>query len=395
MSSTKRDYYEVLGVGKGADAEDIKRAYRKLAMQYHPDRNPGDEEAEALFKEASEAYGVLSDPDKRARYDRYGHAGLDGLGGGPQFTDVHSIFDLFGDIFGGGFGDLFGNRGGRGGRTARGQNLQIQLEIDLVDAANGVTRTLEFERSEMCGDCGGGGARRGSRPARCNRCQGRGVVIQRQGFFQVQITCSGCGGRGEVITDPCPTCRGSGQVQVRRTLEVNVPAGVDHGNQIRLAGEGEVSSPGGPRGDLFCLIRVKPHPLFERDGHDLHCVVPLTFSQAALGGDIEVPTLTGRHKVAVERGAGHGDTIRLRHMGMPDLRGRGRGDLVVHLRIETPRKLTKRQEELFRELAELDHKHVSPERKSWMDRVKEWFTATETPAEAKPEPPEAQPAESK
>jgi len=382
MATTKRDYYDILGISKNADAEEIKRAYRKLAMQYHPDRNPGDAEAEAKFKEASEAYGVLSDAEKRARYDRYGHAGLEGFGGGPQFTDVHSIFDLFGDIFGGGFAEMFGGRGGQ--RSRGGQNLQIQLEVDLVEAARGVTRTIEFERAEVCGDCGGVGMRRGSRPARCTRCQGRGAIIQRQGFFQVQITCGSCGGRGEVITDPCPSCRGTGQTMVKRTLEVNIPAGVDSGNQIRLAGEGEAAPSGGPRGDLFCLIRVRPHPLFERDGMNLHCVVPITFSQAALGGDVEVPTLFGRQKVAIERGANHGDTIKLRGLGMPDLRGRGRGDLIVHLKLETPKKLTKRQEELYRELAELDHKHVSPERKSWMDRVKEWFMATEaTDAEGK------------
>jgi molecular chaperone DnaJ len=379
MATTKRDYYEILGVSKNADADEIKRAYRKLAMQYHPDRNPGDAEAEAKFKEASEAYSVLSDADKRARYDRYGHAGLEGFGGGPQFTDLNSIFDLFGDIFGGGFSDMFGGR--RGGRAPRGgQNLQVQLEIDLVEAANGATRTLEFERAENCSECGGSRLKRGSRPARCPRCHGRGVLLQRQGFFQVQITCSACGGQGEVITDPCPNCRGSGQVMVKRTLEVTIPAGVDTGNQIRLAGEGEAAPGGGPRGDLFCLIRVRPHPLFERDGLNLHCVVPITFSQAALGGDIEVPTLSGRQKVAIERGSSHGDTIRLRGLGMPDVRGRGQGDLIVHLKLETPKRLTKRQEELFRELAELDNKHVSPERKSWMERVKEWFTTTETSA---------------
>ncbi len=231
-----RDHYEVLGVDKKASDEEIKRAYRKLAMQFHPDRNPGDAEAEAKFKEASEAYGVLSDAEKRARYDRYGHAGLEGLGGGPQFSDVHSIFDLFGDIFGGGFAEMFGGRGGQ--RQRGGQNLQIQIDIDLTDAANGVTRTIEFDRAEACGDCSGSGTRRGSRPARCTRCQGRGVLLQRQGFFQVQMTCGSCGGRGEVVTDPCPTCRGTGQAIIKRTLEVSIPAGVDSGNQIRLAGEG-------------------------------------------------------------------------------------------------------------------------------------------------------------
>ncbi len=384
----KRDLYDVLGVAKEASAEEIKKAYRKLAMQYHPDRNPGDAEAEAKFKEASEAYAVLSDADKRSRYDRYGHAGLEGMGGGPQFTDIHSIFDLFGDIFGGGFENLFGGGGRR--RPRGGQDLQLTLEIDLIDAAQGATKPVEFDRAEVCQECQGSCTRKGTSPTRCQRCGGRGVLIQRQGFFQMQVTCPGCSGRGDVITDPCPHCRGQGQVIVKRKLEVQIPPGVETGSRICLAGEGEVSQPHGPRGDLYCLLRVRPHPFFQRDGRDLLCEVPVTFSQAALGSELEIPTLSGKQTVAIPRGTQFGDVVRLYGQGMPDLRGRGRGDLLVRIVIETPKKLNKQQEELFRALAELENKHVSPQRKSFMDRLKDWFTHSIQPEEAAPkEKPES------
>lgn len=389
MMATKRCYYETLAVEKTASAEDLKRAYRKLAMQYHPDRNPGDAEAEVRFKEVSEAYAVLSDEDKRSRYDRYGHAGLDGSGGGPQFHDLGSIFDLFGDIF----GMEFGGRGRRGGHG--GVDLQVQLEIDLLEAARGAKRSLEFERAEVCGECQGTRLKRGSRPVKCSRCQGRGVLLQRQGFFQMQVGCPACGGMGEIVTDPCATCRGQGKVAAKRRLEVNIPPGVDSGSRIRLSGEGEAGDRGGPRGDLYCLIRVKAHPLFQREGAHLLCEVPITFSQAALGAEIEVPTLEGKQTLAIHKGVRFGEVMKLRGQGMPDLRGGRRGDLHVRLVIETPRKLTKRQEELYRELADLDHKHVSPERKSFLDRLYGWFTAAdEKPpekADVKPAPEEKQP----
>ena len=378
--ASKRDYYEVLGVAREASEDEIKRAYRKLALQYHPDRNPGDAEAEARFKEAAEAYDVLHDSEKRERYNRYGHAGLDGT---PmhQFTDVESIFEMFGDMFG--LGDMFG--GGRGRRRGprAGRHLEVGIELDLIEAAKGITKTIEIDRAERCGECSGSGMRKGSRPTTCPRCKGRGVVIQGQSFFQIQTTCQTCGGRGEVITDPCTTCRGQGRVLAKRRIEVTIPAGVDTGNRIRLAGEGESGDDGAPRGDLYCLLRVRAHPLFQRDGLDLICQVPLSFSLAALGGEIEVPTLQGRETVTLPRGVQFGDTFRLRGKGMPDPRGRGQGDLIVQTLIEAPKKLTKRQEELFRELAEIEKAHVTPQRKGFLDKLRDWFAGEEKATEEK------------
>lgn len=368
--ASKRDYYEVLGVSRNAGDDEISRAFKSLAKKYHPDRNPGDEEAAARFREVAEAYEVLRDAEKRSRYDRYGHAGLEGMGM-PHFTDMDSIFDLFGDLL----GDMFGRprrRGPRGGR-----HLQIVLELDLLEAAKGCDKTVDLERLERCNECNGSGMRRGSRPAACPRCHGRGVVIQRAGFFQMQATCQACGGAGAIVTDPCPACRGSGAVKVRRTIEVHVPPGVDNDTVVRLAGEGEAGDLGGPRGDLHCIIRVRPHPLFERHGADLICQVPISFSQAALGGDIEVPTLSGRETLSLPRGVQYGDTFRLKHKGMPRLRGRGHGDLIVQVVIETPKKLSKRQEELFRELAEIDQRHVTPQRKSFLDKLRSWLVGDE------------------
>jgi molecular chaperone DnaJ len=370
--ANKRDYYEVLGVAREATAEEIKRSYRKLAMQFHPDRNPGDGEAEAKFKEAAEAYDVLSDEAKRQRYDRYGHAGLSELGGGgPGFTNLNDIFEIFGDIFGG----FAGGRGRRG--RPQGQDIQIDIEMDLIEAYKGTVKPIEFNRAEMCSECNGTRMKKGSRPAKCTRCGGRGAVVSKQGFFQIQIACPSCGGQGEVITDPCSRCDGQGQVLAKRRLEVTIPPGVDTGSRIRLAGEGEVAEVGGPRGDLYCRFRIRPHPVFQRDGVDLLCEMPITFPQASLGGELEVPTLTGAAPLTLPRGTNHGDVFRLRGKGMPDVRGRGHGDLLIRTLIDVPKKLTKRQEELLRELAEIDQKHVSPERKGFLDRVKEWLTGDE------------------
>jgi molecular chaperone DnaJ len=375
MMAGKRDYYEVLGVSKEAGDEDIKRSYRKLAMQYHPDRNVGDSEAEERFKEASEAYEVLRDPEKRQRYDRYGHAGLQGMNV-PHFNDAQSVFDMFGDLF----GDLFG---GRGGGRSGGRDLEVAIELELTEAARGVQKSITIPREELCTDCSGSGAKRGTSPAKCRRCDGHGVVLTNQGFFRVQQTCRACGGRGAVITDPCPSCQGRGRVVVRRTLELSVPPGVDTGNRIRLSGEGEAGDPGAPRGDLFCAIRIREHSLFRRDGPHLICQVPITFSQAALGGDIDVPTLNGAITHTLKRGTQGGDVVRIAGKGMPSLRGGRAGDLLVQLIVETPKNLTKRQEELLRELADLDHKNVSPERKSFLDKVRDFFTAEPAPEAAK------------
>jgi molecular chaperone DnaJ len=377
--ANKRDYYEVLGVTKDADEEALKKAYRSLAMKYHPDRNPGDAEADALFREASEAFEVLRDPQKRARYDRYGHAGLNDAGG-AGFGDAQSIFDAFGDIF----GDIFGGRRGpRGPR--RGNDLQMALEIDLVDAFQGVKRDIKIPRNERCMVCSGSGAKPGSRPTKCRRCDGKGAFIQGQGFFRIQQTCSACRGAGEVISDPCTTCGGAGLIEVQRELSLNIPAGIDDNMSIRMGGEGEGGEPGAPPGDLYIVVKVRPHKLFHRDGMNLHCEMPITFSQAALGDTIEVPTLEGKYAQAkLGRGTQHGDEIRINGKGMPHVRGGSRGDLVVHLRVVTPTNLTKRQEELLRELGELDGKHLSPERKGFFDRVMEFFTSI---GSAKPDDP--------
>ena len=368
--AAKRDYYEILGVRRDADEEEIKRAYRRLAMEHHPDRNVGNPEAEEKFKEAAEAYEILRDPSKRHNYDRYGHAGLEGMNV-PHFHDAQSVFDLFGDLF----GDFFGSRGRRGPQAGR--DLQITIEVDLLEAARGASKTITVPREELCGECSGNGARRGTQPTQCRRCQGRGVVIQSQGFFRMQQTCRGCGGSGVVITDPCPSCHGNGRVVVKRTLDLSVPPGVDTGTRIRLSGEGEAGDRGAPRGDLYCLIRVREHALFQRDGVNLICQVPITVSQAALGGDIDVPTLNGAITHHLKRGIQGGDVIRIPGKGMPSLRGGRSGDLLVAVIVETPRHLTKRQEELLRELAEIDKKHVSPERKSFLDKLREFFNASQ------------------
>jgi molecular chaperone DnaJ len=370
----KRDYYEVLGIRREADDEEVKRAYRQLAMKYHPDRNVGDAEAEEKFKEAAEAYEVLRDSGKRQRYDRYGHAGLDGMNV-PHFNDAQSVFDLFGDLF----GDFFGQGGGRRGPQP-GRDLQVVIDLQLAEAFRGTQKTVTIPREELCPECGGSGAQRGTQPAVCRRCNGHGVVVASQGFFRVQQTCRACGGRGTVITDPCTNCHGNGRVVVRRSIEVSVPPGVDSGTRIRLSGEGEAGEPGAPRGDLYCLIRVREHALFQRDGNDLVCQVPITFSQAALGGDIDIPTLEGRTTHALKRGVQGGEVVRIAGKGMPSLRGGRRGDLLVQVIVESPRHLTKRQEELFRELAELDQKHVSPQRKSFLEKLRDFFTPEQPPA---------------
>jgi molecular chaperone DnaJ len=372
MASGKRCYYEVLEITREADDESIKKSYRRLAMKFHPDRNPGDEEASFKFKEATEAFEVLRDPQKRARYDRFGHAGLEGMAGaGAQgFGEAGDFADLVDGLFGG----IFGGRGRRGPRG--GNDLQTTLEIDLVEAFQGTKRDLKIPREETCSDCNGNGARKGTQPAPCRRCNGQGVVIQGQGFFRIQQTCPNCRGRGSVITDPCTKCRGAGRVQATRDLSLPIPAGIDDGATLCARGEGEAGEPGAPRGDLYVIIRIKPHPLFARRGADLHFEVPITFAQAALGGTLDVPTLTGKSlTLHIPKGSQTGDELRAPGKGMPIPQRSGRaGDLVVHMRVVTPRNLTRRQEELLRELGELDGKNVSPESKSFLDRVRDFFS---------------------
>lgn len=376
--SAKRDYYEVLGIVRTASAEEIRKAFRGMALKYHPDRNAGDEEAAARFKEAAEAHEVLSDPQKRDLYDRYGHAGLSGVQM-PNFNQ-DSIFEAFGDLF----GDLFGGGGRRRGPQA-GNDLGTSTEIDLLEAYRGCSKSVTFHRHETCSDCSGNGARRGTTPAVCRQCRGKGVTTVRQGFLSIRQTCPGCGGFGYVITDPCPTCRGRGRTPVKRTIQVDVPAGAFTGLRLMLRGEGEAGEPGAPRGDFICEVRVKDHPLFRREGEHLICQLPVTFSQAALGADIDVPSLDGPVHQALKAGTQSGDVIRINGKGMPSVRGGRRGDLHVVVLVETPRNLTKRQEEIFRELAEIDKKHVSPQRKSFFEKIRELFSASEKAEADKPE----------
>ncbi|HEX4131355.1 MAG TPA: molecular chaperone DnaJ [Pirellulales bacterium] len=376
----KRDYYEVLSVVRTATQTEISASYRKLAIKHHPDKNPGDDDAVRLFKEAAEAYEVLSDDDKRARYDRYGHAGVDGPGGGAHFTDVNDIFQAFGDLFGDGvFGDLFGGGRGRGGRrVAKGSDVRSDITLDLLEAARGVTKEVAFTRNRKCEECSGSGARPGTKPEACKYCGGHGQVIQSSGIFRVQTTCPACHGTGTVIKTPCDACDGHGMVEERATREVSIPAGVDGQTRMRIAGEGDASPGGGPPGDCYVFINVKEHPLFRRDGMNLICRMPITYSQAALGATVEVPTLDGRESLKIATGTQSGDIFKLRGRGMPDPRRRGTGDLLVQVYLEVPKHLTSRQKELLRELAQEEHANVSPEQKSFFEKLKDYFVPEET-----------------
>jgi molecular chaperone DnaJ len=364
----QRDYYEILGVERSASNGEISTAYRKLAIKYHPDKNPGDQDAIERFKEAAEAFEVLNDPDKRSRYDRFGHAGLNGAGGVHHFTDVEDIFSAFGDIF----GDLFGGRGRS--RQHKGRDVRCDVTLTLKEAAHGVTKKVEFQRHERCERCEGSGAAPGSRREVCSYCRGQGRVIQSAGIVRIQTTCPACQGEGSKVKHPCPSCRGSGRTLRKVVTEVQIPAGVDDEMRVRITGEGEPSPNGGPPGDCYCFINVLPHPLFERDGQNLVCRVPITFAQAALGTTLEVPTLEGRGELEVPAGTQSGAVFKLGGKGMPDPRRRGLGDLLVQVVIEVPKKLSKEEQALLRELAELEHKHVAPERKSFFAKLKEYFT---------------------
>lgn len=371
--SSQRDYYEILGVSRSATVAEIKTAYRKLAVANHPDRNPGDEEAVERFKEASEAFEVLNHPEKRQRYDQFGHAGVSGNGAG--FHDVGDIFSAFGDIF----GDLFGGGDRRAGRGAAqpGHSLRTMLSIDLVEAATGCTKQLEIDRHELCSTCDGTGARPGTEPVTCDYCAGHGRIVQSQGFFRVQTTCPACRGQGRIVRDKCTQCHGDGREVRHVKLEVKVPAGVDTGMRLCLRDEGEPGPHGGPRGDLYVDIHVKEHQFFQRDGQDLMCAVPITYAQAALGTKLDVPLLNGRHELEIPAGTQPNQSFVLRNEGMPNPHGGRRGSLVVQVHVEVPKKLSERQEELLREFAELEHKNVSPHRKSFLEKLKEYFSPHE------------------
>lgn len=371
---SKRCYYEVLEVSRTADKRSISRAYRKLAIKYHPDSNPDDENATAMFREATEAYEVLSDEDKRARYDRHGHAGVEGAA--HQFHSTEDIFEAFGEIFGGGvFGDFFGGGGGRRGqrRTRRGNDVRADVELTLEEAASGIEKTIRFTRNERCSTCDGSGAKEGTAPDKCATCGGHGQVLQSAGILRVQTTCPQCRGAGVVIKDPCNDCRGRGVQSRPVELEVSIPAGVDDGMRVRLSGEGEASPDGGPNGDCYCFIQVKRHELFQRDGRNLILQLPISYTQAVLGADISVPTLSGKDTLTIKRGTQSGEVFTIRGRGMPDPQGGSQGDLLVQTFIETPKKITANQEKLLRELAELEHVEVSPQRKTFLDKLKAYL----------------------
>ena len=378
MAGTKRDYYEVLGVEKTVSQDQLSRAYRKLAIKYHPDSNQGDEDAIAMFKEAAEAYEVLNDPQKRARYDQYGHAGVEGSGGG--FQEVGDIFEAFGDIFGGTiFEDFFG--GGRTrSRVRRGADIRCDVTLDLEEAARGVKKQVALTRHELCETCDGSGAKPGSTPQVCGRCRGQGQVVQATGILRVQTTCPQCRGNGKIITTPCHDCDGSGAQPSEVLLEVAIPAGVDDGMRVRLADEGQASPEGGPPGDAYCFISVRQHKIFRREGSDLAIQVPLSYSQAVLGTDIEIPTLSGKKSLTVPNGTQSGEIFQLRGLGMPDPRSGMKGDLLVQTFVEIPSKVDTAQEDLLRQLAELEDQHVTPQRKSFLERVVDYFRSEESAA---------------
>lgn len=369
----KRDYYDVLGVARDADEAALKSAYRKLAMQFHPDRNPGDGEAESRFKEVSEAYEALKDPQKRAAYDRFGHAAFEGGGGGPGFGNdfASAMSDIFDEFFGMGGG---GRRaGGRGGRE-RGADLRYNLEIELEEAFAGKTVEIRIPSSISCEACSGSGAKPGSKPVPCRTCGGSGRVRAQQGFFTLERTCPTCQGRGETIADPCTVCSGSGRVTKERTLSVNIPAGIEDGTRIRLAGEGEAGSRGGPTGDLYIFVSIKPHEFFQRDAADIYCRVPISMTTAALGGDFEVPTIdSGRTRVRVPEGTQTGRQFRMRGKGMPVLRSAQRGDMYIQVVVETPRNLTRRQRELLEEFQRDQSTDTHPDAQGFFARVKDFF----------------------
>ena len=367
----KKDYYEVLGLARDASDDEIKKAYRKLAMKWHPDRNPDNPKAEERFKEAKEAYEILSEPSKRGMYDQYGHAGVDPSAAAGAGAGFGGFADAFGDIF----GDIFG--GGRARSSVyRGADLRFNLEISLEDAARGTETRIRIPAMDGCETCHGSGAKPGTSPTGCTTCGGHGQVRVQQGFFSIQQTCPKCHGSGKVVASPCATCHGAGRVRRHKTLSVKIPSGVDEGDRIRLSGEGEAGVNGGPAGDLYVVIHIKPHPVFQRDHNDLHCEMPISFSTAALGGEIEIPTLDGYAKIKIPAESQSGKVFRLRGKGIKGVRSTTQGDLMCHVVVETPVNLTARQKDLLQEFEAISGRDTgrhNPRAKSWMDKVKEFF----------------------
>lgn len=372
----KRDYYEVLGINKTASADDIKRAYRRLAMKYHPDKNSGDKTAENKFKECAEAYEVLSDGEKRKRYDQFGHQGLSGAGmhdfSRMNVEDIFGMFDLD-NLFGGVFGGSRSGRSARQTRATRGYDLETSVELTLNDIAKGAEKTIEFTRQDNCGECGGSGCAKGTKPSQCPTCKGSGQVSRGGGFFQMLSSCPQCRGTGKVIKTHCKKCRGTGKVPKKRVVKIKIPAGVHEGQGIRVSSEGEPGQHGGPRGDLYCYVRIKPHEFLQRDGNNLVALVPISFTQATLGTTIDVPSLDGTKKLKIPAGTQYGNIFRIKGQGLPDIRTGRSGDQLVQVTIETPAKLNAKQRELLEEFAKAENKTVSPKSTGFMDKLKKYF----------------------
>lgn len=374
MPTIKRDYYEVLAVSRGVGEQELKSAYRKLALQYHPDRNPGDAEAEEKFKEAAEAYGVLSDAQKRAAYDAYGHAGVSGAAGGGFDPSSMDLGDLLSQVFG--FGDMFGGGGGqRGGRprATKGDDLRYDLTLTFEEAAFGKAVELQVPKMEPCARCRGRGAEPDSSMMQCPACHGRGEQLFSQGFLSVRRTCSHCGGAGEIVKQVCRECRGEGYKHVNKRLKVTVPAGIADGNRLRVSGEGQPGTNGGPNGDLYIFFSVKDHPVFERHENDLHCRIPINVAQAVLGAQIQVPTLEGPHELHIPEGTQNGTELKVKGKGVPEVQGKGRGDLIVHVDVRVPTKLTREQRRIFEELEDTLPVDNDPHEKGLLDKVKDYF----------------------